>query len=99
VLIGTPAIATSSYLVAVDLAGDAHRPGKRTLERDFPVRALVTGLVAGPLAIAALAVVRADAPLIWTGLTGGAGLVMVCASASISSMEKAARGRRPDRVA
>ena len=82
VSIGTLAIATSSYLAAVYLAGDAHRLGEHALERDFRARALLTGLVAGALAIAALAVVRGDAPPIWSGLTSGAGLVMVCASAA-----------------
>ena len=82
VLIGTLAIATSTYLAAVYLAGDARRLGAHALERDFRVRALVMGFVAGALAIAALAVVRADAPPIWSGLTSGAGLVMVCASAA-----------------
>jgi len=82
VLIGTLAVATSSYLAAVYLAADARRLGEHALERDFRVRALVMGFVAGALAIAALAVVRADAPLLWSGLTSGAGLVMVCTSAA-----------------
>jgi len=80
--IGALAIATSTYLASVYLAGDARRLGEHALERDFRARALVMGLLAGALAIAALAVVRVDAPPIWSGLTSGAGLVMVCASAA-----------------
>jgi len=82
VSIGALAIATSSYLAAVYLAGDARRLGERTLERDFRARALLAGLVAGALAIASLLVVRADAPPLWSALTSGGGLVMVCTSAT-----------------
>ena len=82
VSIGTLAIATSSYLAAVYLAGDARRLGEPTLERDFRARALLVGLVAGALAVASLLVVRADAPLLWNGLTSGGGLAMACTSAT-----------------
>jgi len=85
-LIGVLAIATSSYLAAVYLAADARRLGESALERDFRVRALATGVVAGALALAGLGVVRADAPPIWRGLTSGGGLAMVALSAVAGAM-------------
>ena len=85
-LIGALAIATSSYLAAVYLAADARRLGERALERDFRMRALGTGVVAGALALAGLGVVRAAAPPIWNGLMSGGGFAMVCVSAAAGAM-------------
>jgi cytochrome d ubiquinol oxidase subunit II len=82
VMIGTLAVALSAYLAAVYLAADARRLGERGLERDFRLRALWTGVVAGALALAGLVVMRADARSMWHGLTSGAGLVMVVVSAA-----------------
>ncbi|HYT09356.1 MAG TPA: cytochrome d ubiquinol oxidase subunit II [Mycobacteriales bacterium] len=82
VMIGTLAVATSAYLAAVYLAADARRLGERGLERDFRLRALWSGLVAGALALAGLLVTRADARPIWDGLSSGAGLVAVAVSAA-----------------
>jgi cytochrome d ubiquinol oxidase subunit II len=82
ILIGALTVAFSAYLAAVYLAADAHRLGERTLERDFRARALAAGVVAGALAFGGLLVVRQDARLLWNGLTGGAGLAMVCVSAA-----------------
>jgi cytochrome d ubiquinol oxidase subunit II len=77
-LAGVLAIAFSGYLAAVYLAADAHRLAEPTLERDFRARALTAGVVAGALALAGLAVVRAEARPLWNGLTTGVGLAMVC---------------------
>lgn len=74
ILIGTLALATSAYLAAVYLAADAARLGDRELERSFHARALGAGVVAGAIAIAGLAVLHADAHLIYHGLLHGAGL-------------------------
>jgi cytochrome d ubiquinol oxidase subunit II len=82
ILIGALTVAFSSYLAAVYLAADAHRLGERALERDFRARALAAGVVAGAFAFAGLLVVREDARSLWNGLTGGAGLAMVCVSAA-----------------
>src|SRR5262249_58161763 len=62
VLIGTLAIATSTYLAAVYLAGDARRLGEHALERDFRARALLTGLVAGAPAIPRPPILPPDPP-------------------------------------
>jgi cytochrome d ubiquinol oxidase subunit II len=82
VMVGTLAVAISAYLAAVYLAADARRLGERGLERDFRLRALWSGVVAGALALAGLVVMRADARSMWDGLTSGAGLVMVIVSAA-----------------
>jgi cytochrome d ubiquinol oxidase subunit II len=81
-MIGALAVATSAYLAAVYLAADAHRLGERRLERDFRLRALWSGVVAGALALGGLFVVSADGRFIWAGLTSGAGLAMVVVSAA-----------------
>jgi cytochrome d ubiquinol oxidase subunit II len=82
ILIGALTVAFSSYLAAVYLAADAHRLGERDLERDFRARALAAGVAAGALAFGGLLVVREDTRPLWDGLTGGAGLAMVCVSAA-----------------
>jgi cytochrome d ubiquinol oxidase subunit II len=88
VLAGVLAIAFSGYLAAVYLAADAHRLAERALVRDFRIRALAAGVVAGALALAGLLVVRARARPLWDGLTSGIGLTMVCvcAAAGITTM-------------
>jgi cytochrome bd ubiquinol oxidase subunit II len=82
VLLGIVGVATSSYLAAVYLAADARRQREQGLERDFRLRALWSGVAAGALAVAGLLVLRIEVPLIWNGLTSGAGLVMVGISAA-----------------
>jgi cytochrome bd ubiquinol oxidase subunit II len=82
ILAGVLAVAFSGYLAAVYLAADAHRLAERTLVHDFRVRALVTGVLAGALAVAGLNVVRVSGPRsLWHGLTSGLGLALVCVSA------------------
>jgi len=82
VLAGVLAVAFSGYLAAVYLAADARRLAERSLVHDFRVRALVSGVVAGALALAGLLVIRALAPSLWHGLTSGAGLALVIVSAA-----------------
>ena len=80
ITIGVLAVAASAYLAAVYLAADAKRTHSVELTRAFRSRALVAGGVAGALAIAGLAVVRADAEPLFDGLTRGAGLAAVIVS-------------------
>jgi cytochrome d ubiquinol oxidase subunit II len=80
VFLGALAVVAGGHLAAVYLAADAHRLGERALELDFRARALVSGGCAGALALAGLLVVRYDAPALFDGLTGGAGVVMVVVS-------------------
>jgi cytochrome d ubiquinol oxidase subunit II len=81
IAIGALAVATSAYLAAVYLAGDAERIGSPDLLRSFRARALGAGLVAGGLALGGIAVVAADAEPLFEGLTSGAGLAAVIVSA------------------
>jgi cytochrome d ubiquinol oxidase subunit II len=87
VLGGVLAVLVCAYLAAVFLCGDARREGEEDLAEQFRVRALGTAVVTGALGVAGLFVLRADAPLLFDGLTGraapvvalsvGAGLVAV----------------------
>jgi cytochrome d ubiquinol oxidase subunit II len=81
IMTGVLAVATSGYLAAVYLAGDATRSGEAELARGFQRRALVMGVVAGALAVAGLVVLRADARELFDDLTSGAGIVAVVVSA------------------
>jgi cytochrome bd ubiquinol oxidase subunit II len=81
VLAGVLAVAFSGYLAAVYLAADASRQSERALARDFRLRALAAGVVAGLLAVAGLLVIRAEAPALWHGLSSGLGLALVIVSA------------------
>jgi cytochrome bd ubiquinol oxidase subunit II len=81
IAIGAIAVATSGYLAAVYLAGDATRTGELALARAFRVRALAMGVVAGALAVIGLVVLRSDARALFDNLTSGAGLVAVLVSA------------------
>jgi cytochrome bd ubiquinol oxidase subunit II len=80
VLAGVLAVAFSGYLAAVYLAADARRLAERALVHDFRVRALVSGVVAGALALAGLLVIRVSAASLWHGLTSGLGLALVILS-------------------
>jgi cytochrome d ubiquinol oxidase subunit II len=80
VMAGVLAVAFSGYLAAVYLAADARRLSERALVRDFRLRALLAGAVAGALALAGLVVVRFSAAALWHGLTSGAGLALVVIS-------------------
>jgi cytochrome d ubiquinol oxidase subunit II len=75
-------VATSGYLAAVYLAGDASRNREPELASAFRARALAMGVIAGTLAVAGLVVLRADARALFDDLTGGAGLAAVLVSAA-----------------
>src|SRR5918992_1243924 len=74
--------ALSSVLTAVFLGADARRAGQTELVHAFRVRALGSGVAAGALAIAGLAVASSDAPDLYDGLVSGAGLACVIGSAA-----------------
>jgi cytochrome bd ubiquinol oxidase subunit II len=80
-VLGGIAVTTGAYLAAVYLAADAVRLGRPELETAFRRRALVMAVVGGAAALAGLAVIHSDAHRMWDGLTSGAGLVAVSASA------------------
>jgi cytochrome bd ubiquinol oxidase subunit II len=101
IFVGILAVAAAAYLAAVYLAADAVRIGRADLAAAFRARALGTGVVAGALAFAGLAVVRHDARRIWDGLTSGAGFaaVLVSAAAGVATLVLVYRSRfEPARV-
>jgi cytochrome bd ubiquinol oxidase subunit II len=80
ILVGLLSVATGAHLAAVFLGADARRAGRVELVRAFRVRALGSGVAAGALAIAGLAVASSDAPDLYDGLVSGAGLACVILS-------------------
>jgi cytochrome d ubiquinol oxidase subunit II len=80
IFIGALAVVSCAYLAAVYLAADAARDGKQRLERDFRLRALGAGVVAGALAIAGIFVVNADSHALFQSLLTGRALAGVVVS-------------------
>jgi cytochrome bd ubiquinol oxidase subunit II len=74
ILIGVLAVVTGAYLAAVFLSGDAVRAGDDQLARSFRARALLSGVVAGAVAIGGLAVLHSDAHGLFEELVTGRGL-------------------------
>jgi cytochrome d ubiquinol oxidase subunit II len=72
VTVGLLAVGTCAYLAAVYLCADARRAGDERLAEGFRRRALATGVLVGAATVAALLVVRADAPALFAGLIGSA---------------------------
>ena len=79
--IGALAVATGAYMAAVFVAADAVRADLPDMVEAFRKRALGAAAVTGAMAIAGIFVVRDDAPELYDGLTSGAGLAVVIASA------------------
>ncbi|MFG2356273.1 cytochrome d ubiquinol oxidase subunit II [Streptomyces sp. NPDC048521] len=69
VLGGVLAVLTCSHLAAVYLCADVAREGEGDLARHFALRAMVTGSASGAVALAGTAVLHADAPELFHGLT------------------------------
>jgi cytochrome d ubiquinol oxidase subunit II len=80
-IVGAIAVVAGTHLSAVYLSGDARRVGRPDIVRAFRVRAIGSGVVAGMLSLAGLAVLRSDARQLFDGLTSGVGLAMVIVSA------------------
>jgi cytochrome d ubiquinol oxidase subunit II len=75
------------YLAAVYLCADATRRGHRHLAEGFRRRALVVAVLTGLVALVGIAVLHADAPTLFTGLTHRAfPLMVISALAGIVSM-------------
>jgi cytochrome d ubiquinol oxidase subunit II len=72
ILAGLLAVATTAYPAAVFLTADARRRGSVELAEAFRRRALVTAVVTGLVVVGGVAVLRADAPRLYEGLTGRA---------------------------
>jgi cytochrome bd ubiquinol oxidase subunit II len=93
IFVGLLAVVTGAHLAAVFLGADSRRAGRPQLVRAFRARALGSGVAAGALAIAGLAVVNSEAPDLYEGLTTGAGLACVIASALAGLMTLALEWR------
>jgi cytochrome bd ubiquinol oxidase subunit II len=94
-LTGALFVATGAYLSAVFLISDARRAGDADLETYFATRALIAALVAGAIAVAAIAVYRADARFIYDGLTSeGLPLVIVSGLCGLGVLALLWRGER-----
>lgn len=81
IYVGVMAVATCAYLAAIFLIGDSQRMDAEDMVLAFRKRALISGAVAGALAIGGLPMANADAPDLYDGLTSGLGLVSVIGSA------------------
>ncbi|MFJ8362031.1 cytochrome d ubiquinol oxidase subunit II [Streptomyces sp. NPDC093984] len=91
---GVLAVLTCAFLAAVYLSGDAARTGEDDLAVYFRHRALVTGMVTGVVALAGIAVLHADAPQLFHGLTHRAlPLVVVSAVLGVFSLALLMRAR------
>jgi cytochrome d ubiquinol oxidase subunit II len=88
ITIGVLAVASSAYLAAVFLSGDAAREGRHALADRFRARALAAGLAAGAVAMAGLVVLHFDAERIFGRLTEGVGLpaLIVSLTAGIATL-------------
>jgi cytochrome d ubiquinol oxidase subunit II len=81
ILDGVIAVVSSAYLAAVYLAADCTRRGELELARDFRLRALAAGPLAGVLAIAGLVALHHSAPQLYHELLHGRALPAVLVSA------------------
>ncbi len=79
--LGLLAVVFSAYTAAIFLVGDARRMGADDIAAAFRRRALLSGTLAGLLALGGLPMAAAHATHLYDGLTSGAGLACVIGSA------------------
>jgi cytochrome d ubiquinol oxidase subunit II len=82
---GTLAVEVAAYLAAVYLIRDCDRAGDLEMAAYFRTRALVMGVITGVTALIGIAVLHADAPLLYNGLTHH-GLPLVVLSAVFGAL-------------
>ena len=80
IFIGLLAVAGCAYLAAIYLAADAARDGHEALERDFRLRALGAGVLAGAIAIGGIFIVNAEYHTPFHSLLSGRALAAVIVS-------------------
>jgi cytochrome d ubiquinol oxidase subunit II len=95
---GLFAVAICAFLAATYLTVEAVQRDEHDLERDFRARAIVTGAIAGVLAIIGLALVRSEAPVLWDGMLH-AGLAFAVLSVAGGLASLVAIWRRRYRIA
>jgi cytochrome d ubiquinol oxidase subunit II len=84
---GALMLAMCAYLAATYLTVEALSRDDRELEELFRRRAVLAGVVAGGLAALGLVVVRADAPVLWSGmLSDGWPFVLLSAAGGLGSL-------------
>ena len=84
---GVLAVAAAAYLAAVYLCADAVREGADDLATAFRAKALVTAAVTGVVALAGIAVLHADAPVLYRGLLGpGLPIIIVSVVTGVASL-------------
>ena len=94
VLGGVMAVIVCAFLAAVYLAADAERRGRPELVALFRRRSLAVGILAGAVAGVGVAVLHADAPFLFHGLTHrGAPLIVASAVAGACTLALVARRR------
>jgi cytochrome bd ubiquinol oxidase subunit II len=87
VLGGTLAVVVCANLAAVFLTRDAQRHGRPDLAEGFRKRGLLSGAVAGLLALGGIGVLMRDAPALFSGLTGRSlPLIVLSAVAGAASL-------------
>ena len=99
---GTLAVVVSAYVAAVLAARDAARSDRLDLASYFRARALSAGVVAGLVATIGIFVIRADAPVLFEGLTDSYGGVVVLVSVAAGTTSLVAiylRKRQLSRIA
>lgn len=80
IFIGVLSVAGCAYLAAVYLAADAARDGHQELEREFRLRALGAGVVAGVIAIGGIFILNSDYHTLFHSLLSGRALAAVIVS-------------------
>jgi cytochrome d ubiquinol oxidase subunit II len=80
ILVGVLAVVSCAYLAAVYLAADAAHLHDSSLARDFRLRALGAGVVAGAVALAGVFIVKGDNSGLYHALLNGSALPAVIAS-------------------
>lgn len=87
ILGGVIAVGVCAYLAAVYLCFDARQRGDTSLLEYFRTRAIATAALLGGIALVGIAVLRADAPLLFDGLVSrGLPLIVASAVAGIGSI-------------
>jgi cytochrome bd ubiquinol oxidase subunit II len=92
-LTGALFVATSAYVAAVFLVGDADAAGDEDLKRYFVRRALAMAVIAGAAAVNGVFALHADARFVYDGLTtDGLPLLILSAICGLGALALLARG-------
>jgi cytochrome bd ubiquinol oxidase subunit II len=92
ILGGVIAVGACAFLAAVYLCADAQRHRDRTLLEYFRARAITTAVLMGVVALAGIAVLRADAAALFDGLISrGLPLILASAAAGVGAILLLAR--------